>query len=265
MKGAKFAAWLRNRLLPTFAVLHPGKKMILVMDSAAYHKARDESWVSGSKSQSKHELAHLLLDLGVSQLTTTNAYPRTVPAHRFEASIGEGGLLQGRSAGRCAEVAGGASGPQPHRGEAAAERRWSCGRLHSSLLSGGAADGRSLTEARQQTEDGFEAVTEMFCNSIVKHCHDWIDHFLQTDAAEGLLQCGTLAGVIKHQRKGAPARDIFESGQLYVAVSRVRQLKGYVTPLFIHIPLNAFVVITSKASKREPGEESTRRCICARL
>ena len=38
----------------------------------------------------------------------------------------------------------------------------------------------------------------MFCNSIVKHCHDWIDRFLATDDAEDLQQCGTLAGVIRH-------------------------------------------------------------------
>jgi hypothetical protein len=57
---------------------------------------------------------------------------------------------------------------------------------------------RSLTEAREQTEKGFEQVTKMFCNSIVKHCHDWIDDFLSTDAAEDLQQCGTLACVIKH-------------------------------------------------------------------
>jgi len=88
MTGAKFVAWLRNRLLPTFAALYPGKKMFLVMDNAGYHKPRDESWVSSSKAQNKHALAHLLLDLGVSQLTTTGAHPRIVPAHRFETSIG---------------------------------------------------------------------------------------------------------------------------------------------------------------------------------
>ena len=57
---------------------------------------------------------------------------------------------------------------------------------------------RSITQAREQTEYAFEHITKMFCNSIVKHCHDWIDHFLTTDAAEDLQQCGTLAGVIKH-------------------------------------------------------------------
>lgn len=38
----------------------------------------------------------------------------------------------------------------------------------------------------------------MFCNNVVKHCHDWIDAFLSTEAAEDLQQCRTLAGVIKH-------------------------------------------------------------------
>ena len=56
---------------------------------------------------------------------------------------------------------------------------------------------RSITEARQQTEEGFEKITSMFCNNVVKHCHDWIDGFLQTAEAEDLQQCGTLAGV-KH-------------------------------------------------------------------
>jgi hypothetical protein len=57
---------------------------------------------------------------------------------------------------------------------------------------------RSMTEAREHAEQGFEQITKMFCNSIVKHCHDWIDRFLTTDDAEDLQQCGTLAGVIKH-------------------------------------------------------------------
>jgi hypothetical protein len=37
MTGAKFIAWMRNRLLPTFAELYPGKKMQLVLDNASYH------------------------------------------------------------------------------------------------------------------------------------------------------------------------------------------------------------------------------------
>ena len=44
----------------------------------------------------------------------------------------------------------------------------------------------------------FEQITKMLCNSIVRHCQDWIDQFIASEAAEDLQQCGTLAGVIKH-------------------------------------------------------------------
>jgi transposase len=215
MTGPKFVAWLRNRLLPTFAAMYPGKKMYLLMDNAGYHKPRDESWVSSSKAQNKHELVHKLLDLGVQQLTTRGSTPRVVPAHRFDASVSEGGptkedLLaavqkwlsdhpdQNRTvveqlmddAGHalvytppyCPEV-------QP------IELLWAKVKRYVAIRS---THKRSVTEAREQTEQGFQEVTKMFCNSVVKHCHDWIDGFLSTEEAEDLQQCGTLAGVIKH-------------------------------------------------------------------
>jgi hypothetical protein len=215
MTGAKFVAWLRNRLLPTFAALYPGKKMFLVMDNAGYHKPRDESWVSSSKAQNKHALAHLLLDLGVSQLTTTGAHPRTVPSHRFEASIGEGGPSKDDLLAAVQKWL--AEHPDHNRtvveqlmsdaGHAVVYTPPYCPEVQpiellwaqvKRYVAARSTHGRSLTEAREQTEEGFEVVTKTFCNSIVKHCHDWIDQFLQTDAAEDLLQCGTLAGVIKH-------------------------------------------------------------------
>jgi len=215
MTGAKFVAWLRNRLLPTFAALYPGKRMVLVLDNASYHKPRDESWISAARSQNKHELAHQLMDLGVEQLTTVGASPRVVPTHRFEAAVGAGGptkedLLAAvkkwldehpdhnrtvveqlmDDAGHsliytppfCPEV-------QP------IELLWARVKRYVAARS---THNRSITEAREQTEAGFEEVTKLFCNSVVKHCHDWIDDFLQTEAAEDLQQCGSLAGVIRH-------------------------------------------------------------------
>jgi transposase len=215
MTGAKFVAWLRNRLFPTFAAIHPGKKMFLVMDNAGYHRPRDESWVSSSKAQNKHALAHLLLDLGVSQITTTGAHPRTVPAHRFKASIGEGGPSKDDLLAAVQKWL--AEHPDHNRtvveqlmsdaGHALVYTPPYCPEVQpiellwaqvKRYVAAHSTHGRSLTEARGQTEEGFEVVTKMFCNSIVKHCHDWIDQFLQTDAAEDLLQCGSLAGVIKY-------------------------------------------------------------------
>ena len=215
MTGAKFVAWLRNRLLPTFAEMYPGRKMFLVLDNASYHKPRDESWVSGSKAKNKHELAHTLLDLEVTELTTAGDKPRTVPAHRFEAAVSAGGpskddLLAAvqkwldehpdhnrtvveqlmSDAGHslvytppfCPEV-------QPIELLWAQIKRYVADR---------STHNRSMTETREQTEGAFEQITKMLCNSIVRHCHDWIDQFIASEAAEDLQQCGTLAGVIKH-------------------------------------------------------------------
>ena len=155
------------------------------------------------------------MDLGVELLTTVGESPHIVPSHCFELSLGEGGpskedLIAATQkwldehpdynrtvieqlfddAGHsiiytppfCPEV-------QPIELLWAKVKRYVADR---STLN------RSITETRQQTEEGFEQITKMFCNNIVKHCHDWIDGFLKTDAAEDLQQCGTLGGVIKY-------------------------------------------------------------------
>src|SRR5690349_14769187 len=74
MTGAKFTAWIRNRLLPTFNKLYPGKKMYLVLDNAAYHKPRDETWISAAKQC--NTLAGVIkhLDLKFVQNTIDNVY-----------------------------------------------------------------------------------------------------------------------------------------------------------------------------------------------
>jgi len=214
MTGVKFVAWLRNRLLPTFAQLYPGKKMILVLDNASYHKPRDESWISNSKAQSKHELAHMLLDLGVTQLSTVGESPRTIPAHRFNAAVSAGGpskedllaavqLWLKEHPGHNRTVVEQLLGDAGHSliytppfcpEVQPIELLWAKIKRY---VADRATHNRSMTEAREQTEKAFENVSKMFCNSIVKHCHDWIDDFLSTDDAQDLQQCGTLAGVIK--------------------------------------------------------------------
>ena len=209
MTGAKFIAWVRNRLLPTFNEMYPGKKMYLVLDNAAYHKPRDESWVSASKAMNKHELAHQLLDLGVQQLTTSHG--TVVPSHRFEADIGAGGPSKDDLIAAVEKWLD----EHPDHNRTVVEQLFD-DKGHSLIytppfcpevqpiellwakvkryVSDRSTHNRSVSEARQQTED---EVTKMLCNSIIKHCHDWIDSFLNTEAAEDLQQCGTLAGVIK--------------------------------------------------------------------
>jgi DDE superfamily endonuclease len=215
MTGAKFVAWLRNRLLPTFAELHPGKKMYLVLDNASYHKARDETWIGSSKSMSKHELAHQLLDMGVASLTTTGDSRRVIPSHLFEATNGKGGPSKDDLAAAVQKWLE----EHPDHNRTVVEQLMSdaghslvytppfCPEVQpiellwaqiKRYVADRSTHKRSMTEAREQTEAAFEQVTKMFCNSVVKHCHDWIDRFLSTEAAEDLQQCGTLAGVMKY-------------------------------------------------------------------
>ena len=42
--GESFTLWVKNRLIPAFQPLYPGKKMLLVMDNAPYHLPRDVDW-----------------------------------------------------------------------------------------------------------------------------------------------------------------------------------------------------------------------------
>jgi len=211
MNGDKFIAWVRNRLLPTFKKVYPGKKMYLVIDNAPYHKPRDESWVTAS-AKSKLELAHTLLDLGVESLTTNAG--QIIPSNNFFTSASIGGpkhedlvtavksWIDGHpdhnmnvvqqllnDAGHsviytppfCPE-------PQP------IELLWGkvkCDVASRSLLN------RSITEARQHTEEAFEALNKPFFWSIIKHCQDWIDSFIQSEEGGDLRQCRTLAGVMR--------------------------------------------------------------------
>lgn len=152
------------------------------------------------------------MDLGVEQLTTLTGM-RVVPAHLFEATIGAGGpskedliaatkkwlaehsdcnrtvveqLLQ--DAGHaivytppfCPEV-------QP------IELLWAHVKRY---VADHATHNRSISQARAQTEEGFERITRGFIYKIIAHCHGWIDSFLKTDAAEDLQQCSSLARVM---------------------------------------------------------------------
>jgi hypothetical protein len=72
-------------------MIYAGMMMYLVLDNASYYKPRDEPWISAAKSQNKHELAHQLMDLGVSHLTTVADSHRAIPAHQLAADCRQGG------------------------------------------------------------------------------------------------------------------------------------------------------------------------------
>jgi len=65
MNGEMFDKWIRDRLVPTFEKLYPGKEMVLIADNAPYHhKRRIESLANYKKAQlvelcKEHDVAHL--------------------------------------------------------------------------------------------------------------------------------------------------------------------------------------------------------------
>lgn len=61
MDGQVFMQWVHNRLIPTFKCCFPGKKLILLLDNAAYHHPRGADWINPNK-MSKYELAVWISD-----------------------------------------------------------------------------------------------------------------------------------------------------------------------------------------------------------
>jgi len=67
MDASGFSWWLENRLTPAFEALYPGKKMILVMDNASYHKQQNTEYYSEGKgpiTATKGLNAHVLQRVG---------------------------------------------------------------------------------------------------------------------------------------------------------------------------------------------------------
>ena len=69
MNGEMFMKWVKNKLMPTFKRMLPGKKMVLVMDNAPHHHVREIGTLSGKTKgaiidlMKKYQVDHLLLPL----------------------------------------------------------------------------------------------------------------------------------------------------------------------------------------------------------
>jgi hypothetical protein len=61
MDGTVFMQWVVNRLIPTFKRRFPGKKLILVLDNAAYHHPRGPDWVNPNEMK-KEALAAWIVE-----------------------------------------------------------------------------------------------------------------------------------------------------------------------------------------------------------
>jgi hypothetical protein len=53
MNGELFFKWVKNRFIPTFKKLYPGKKAVLVLDNAAYHLSQGKGIFALAPSKKK--------------------------------------------------------------------------------------------------------------------------------------------------------------------------------------------------------------------
>jgi hypothetical protein len=70
VNGDVFMAWAENRLIPTFKIQYPNKKMVLVLDNAPYHHSRPAGWKNPNK-MNKLEIAAWLVEEEVKELKVT--------------------------------------------------------------------------------------------------------------------------------------------------------------------------------------------------
>ena len=67
MNGTTFLTWVKHRLIPSFKILYPSKKMILVLDNAPYHHAKPANWKNPNR-MTKLEIGTWLVDRGITQV-----------------------------------------------------------------------------------------------------------------------------------------------------------------------------------------------------
>lgn len=228
MDGQIFMQWVRNRLIPTFKRSFPGKKLILVLDNAAYHHPRGADWVNPNK-MTKLELAAWISDrvdsITVQRNGASKYFGKTSlfqPASKYAPTVDEmktwmkAYLLQHPGFNRTLlQQAFDAEGWQlvytpPYQCEAQPiEMLWAyvknyVGRQMSS--------DHSVAGVTQLTRAGFygdevnnhAAVDADLCGRLIKHVHTWCNAFIALDIE--------LHGTLDQLEEGfAPDDDVFDA------------------------------------------------------
>lgn len=210
--GSRWVAWLNNRLIPTFQARYPGKKMVLVLDGAKYHKARPHDWVSPSQ-MSKVAAVSYLQHHGVRSISVTrHGAEQTVTEANFEgrgrkcATLAE--LKSAVAAHLSAHAEINVTLPQrafnrygyqllytpPYTPEVQPiEMVWAAVKH---LVRTQAVSGRTEEQCRQQTEAAFEQQSADSCVARIAHCHKYISEWLRHDGAGQLQQYSDLDDIV---------------------------------------------------------------------
>jgi len=212
INGEKFIGWMRQRLFPTVQRLYPGKKMYLVLDNAKYHHHRGPDWFSPSQKK-KGRLADFLRQRDVSSITVDDG--RSIPASSFSADArGKAGgptLVQLRQAVKqhlAAHPEINTTVPQQLASDAGytllytppyvsdlqpIEMIWA---FTKAIVARQSTRTRTAQACAAQTREAMDRVTAELCQKQIRHCHTWIEEFMQSEEGGSLQQFGTLAALL---------------------------------------------------------------------
>jgi transposase len=221
INGEKFIGWIRQRLLPTFQRVYPGKKMYLVLDNAKYHHHRGPDWFSPSVKK-KGQLADFLRQRQVKSVTVEGG--RVIPASKFSADArgkASGGptLDQLKNAVKQHLVDHpdiNTTVPQQLFSDAGysliytppyvsdlqpIEMIWA---FTKALVAKQSTRNRTVREAAIQTRKAMDQVTKELCKKVVGHAQKWMDQFIKSDDGGSLQQFAdlktlTAASIAMHQ------------------------------------------------------------------
>jgi hypothetical protein len=220
MDGPLFIHWLRNRFIPAFDVLFPGKKCILVLDNATYHSAKGEEFIplGGTKSELIASLTKLKVpSITVNRQGWTKSFP--LSSWRGKSSPSSPSAKELLDALRVAVV----GHPESQRSELQnlfdqrgwqiiwtpqytpetqpIEKVWAYTKNHIASLF---TPRRTPSVLLVQTILSFygnpsvdhEGVTAVLCQKLILHTYKWCNEFINTHMFSG----GNLSSLAAHLR-----------------------------------------------------------------
>lgn len=215
MDGEMFTLWMKNRLLPAFHQLYPGKKMILVMDNATYHRPRDFDWITPYKMcktacvafLEKHGVTEFRAEReGVEVTFKQTEFHRRASKNNAAPTVKElqkavkaylqqhPGINKTKIDKLLQPLGHSIVWTPPFVPEVQPiELIWA---YVKQLVASQYSLNRTIEVTRKQTDDAFDTITPEMIRKRIGHCHQWINDFLKTDDAGSLKAFSTLDHLI---------------------------------------------------------------------
>jgi len=211
MDGGRFLLWLRNRLLPAFETRHPGRRMCLVLDNAAYHHIHGADWITPSQ-MSVTECVSFLQHQRVRTIINERG---TFAAASFGQRDKKKAPAPARSELQAAVRAHLDTHPSINRTEVEKlmttaghtlvytppfapevqpiELAWAFAKQR---IAQQAVTNRSIDTLREQAESALSSITAEHCANYIAHSHAAIERFMRGEAADSLNQHASLQALV---------------------------------------------------------------------